>query len=617
MSAKLLEHEKNCYIHGEQRIQFPEDDIVKFRNIKHQMLAPWIIFADCESILKKLAIDPDANSNKYQHHIACSWSYKIVSNVSDTKYEMRYYFGTNALQKFIESLLWDLKNIILPSVGSEAEMIWNDEDIRKFQSATHCHICEKKLTVDDPTVRDHCHFTGVFRGAAHNSCNLQYQISKNYTLPIVIHNSRAYDTHLIVQAIKKEYGRIRLIPNNMERYISLQIGKLRFIDSFQFLPFALADLTKNVKDFKHLKEHYTDENQFKLLTKKGVFPYDYMENMDRFRETRLPSQSDFYNQLNEKPLSDAEYLHAQEVWNTFNCKTMKDYHDIYLLSDVLLLADCFEEFRNECYSAYKLDPANYFSLPGYSWDCALKYSDVKLQLITDIDMYQMVEKGIRGGVCSISQRYSKSNNRYMKDYDPQQKTNTNIYMDANALYACAMCKYLPTSEFEWINVEDIPNFENVPADSDYGYILEADLEYPEHLHDAHNCYPLAADHLIITRDMLSTYQQELYPKFANIKKLVPNLMDKNKYVCHYENLKLYTSLGMVVKRVHRALKFKQTPWLAGYINFNTIKRQQAAAADDEIGKVVYKLMNNAVSIYFYRYAYGGLMHHLDYGEVLN
>ena len=89
MAAKLLDHEQNCFIHGEQRIQFPEDDIVKFKNLKHQVLAPWIIYADCESILKKLTVDPDANSNKYQHHIACSWSYKIVSNVSDTKYEMR------------------------------------------------------------------------------------------------------------------------------------------------------------------------------------------------------------------------------------------------------------------------------------------------------------------------------------------------------------------------------------------------------------------------------------------------------------------------------------------------------------------------------------------------
>jgi hypothetical protein len=115
MAAKLLKHEQNCYVHGEQRIQFPEDDIVSFKNLRYQVEAPFLIYADCESILEKLTINPDANSNKYQHHIACSWCYKIVSNVSDIKYEMRYYFGINALQEFIESLLLDLKDIILPS----------------------------------------------------------------------------------------------------------------------------------------------------------------------------------------------------------------------------------------------------------------------------------------------------------------------------------------------------------------------------------------------------------------------------------------------------------------------------------------------------------------------
>jgi hypothetical protein len=493
---------------------------------------------------------------------------------------MRYYFGINALQEFIESLLRDLKDIILPIIETEAEMIWDDDAILKFQAAEYCYICEKKLSPTDIT-RDHDHFSGAFRGRTHSSCNLQYQISKkNYSVPITIHNAKNYDTHLIVQAIKKEYGKIQLIPNNMERYISLQIDRLRVLDSFQFLSFSLAQLAGNVKDFVHLKEHFPDESQLRLLTKKGVFPYDYMDSIIRFQETSLPSQAEFYNKLNETPLSDEEYLHAQEVWSVFECKTMKDYHDVYLKSDVLILSDVWREFRNECYFSYKLDPAHYYSLPGYSWDCALKQSDAKLQLITDVDMYQLVEKAIRGGVCSISQRYSKSNNRYMSDYDPAQKTVTNMYLDANALYAHAMCKRLPTSDFEWVNVEEIPNLKDVPADSDVGYILEVDLIYPRHMHDAHNCYPLAPEHMIITRDMLSPYQQERYPKYAKVKKLVPNLLDKIKYVCHYENLKLYTSLGMRIKKVHRAIKFKQSAWLAGYIHFNIVKRQQAAADDE-------------------------------------
>ena len=114
----------------------------------------------------------------------------------------------------------------------------------------------------------------------------------------------------------------------------------------------------------------------------------------------------------------------------------------------------------------------------------------------------------------------------MSDYDPEQRTNTNIYIDANALYSHAMSRYLPISEFEWVNVKEVPNLKDIPADSDIGYILEVDLEYPKHLHDTHNCYPLAAEHMTVTRDMLSAYQQERYSKFTNVKKLVPNLLDK-------------------------------------------------------------------------------------------
>ena len=121
----------------------------------------------------------------------------------------------------------------------------------------------------------------------------------------------------------------------------------------------------NVNKFVHLKKHFLDENQLQLLTKKGVFPYDYMDNLERFQETSLPPQAEFYNKLNETPLSDEEYLDAQKVWDAFNCKTIKDYHDVYFKSDVLLLADVFREFRDKCYFSYKLDPAHYFSLPGY------------------------------------------------------------------------------------------------------------------------------------------------------------------------------------------------------------------------------------------------------------
>ena len=601
MEQKLQEHESNCFVHGGQRIQFPKYETVQFENIKHQVRAPYVVYADLEAILDKLTVDKNTKTQKYQHHIACSYSYKIVSNVCENKFELRSYFGEDALDHFLSSLEHDLQTIIMPKIENDVAMIWNNEAQEKFDEATCCHICGNGF--DDPKdkVRDHSHFDGSFRGAAHSSCNLNYKIDKKrYCLPIFLHNSRHYDTHLIVQAIKKSHGKVRLIPNNMEKYVSFSLGRLRFCDSFQFLTFSLEKLAKTVKHFKYLKEEYSDETQRCLLTKKGVYPYDYMDCMERFSERELPSRDKFFNTLNQEEITEEKYCHAQRVWDAFNCKTLLDYHDIYLKSDVLLLSDVFEEFRDECLSTYQLDPAHYFSLPGFSWDAALKYSKVKLQLIKDIDMYEMVESGIRGGVSMISHRYAEAKNPHMKSYNADQNDETLLYIDANSLYAHAMTMPLPVSEFTWLNEDEIDDLDlsSRKDNDDYGYIFDVDLHYPAHLHHLHNCYPLAPEHLQITREMLSPYQQEHFQsKTSTIKKLVPNLQDKSHYICHYRNLQLYVDLGLEVKKIHRVIKFKQSAWLAEYINFNIAKREKATLQDDEAGRSLYKLLNNAVSCF--------------------
>ena len=168
-----------------------------------------------------------------------------------------------------------------------------------------------------------------------------------------------------------------------------------------------------------------------------------MKPMAQFDDPH-PEQSDFYNRLNGAPLSDADYDHAKNVWTTFECRTMRDYHDLYLLSDVLLLADVFEKFRRDSQVLYGLEPVHYYSLPGLSWDAMMKHSGVELELIRDIDMYQMVEKGIRGGISMISRRYAEANDPRMGDaYDPSQPVKTLLYMDANSLYPGVMCEKLP------------------------------------------------------------------------------------------------------------------------------------------------------------------------------
>ena len=185
---------------------------------------------------------------------------------------------------------------------------------------------------------------------------------------------------------------------------------LRFIDSFKFMTSSLDGLVKNLSlDKLKVTKKGFDEDKIELLSRKGVYPYDWMDNLTKFNETELPPKEAFYSKLNDANISDADFEHAQNIWKTFNMNTMGDYHDLYLKTDVLLLDDVFEEFRRVCLENYKLDPAWYYTSPGLSaWDAALKKTEVRLELLTDIDMLLMIEKGTRGGVSIILTRYGKA-----------------------------------------------------------------------------------------------------------------------------------------------------------------------------------------------------------------
>ena len=268
--------------------------------------------------------------------------------------------------------------------------------------------------------------------------------------------------------------------------------ELRFIDSFKFMASSLDNLVKNlgVKKLVETKKEFGDG--IELLSRKGVYPYDYMNGVKRFDEKCLPSKEKIYSKLNDCGISDDDYEHTQKVWKEFGIKNMGEYHDLYLKTDVLLLADVFEEFRNVCLSNYKLDPAWYYTSPGLSWDALLKHSGVKLELLTDVDMLLMIEKGIRGGTSMISNRYGKANNKYMGEkYDPNQPSKYIAYLDANNLYGWAMMKPLPVGDFERMKEDERKDWKNIPC------ILEVDLEYPKDLHDLHNDYSLAPERLKI------------------------------------------------------------------------------------------------------------------------
>lgn len=249
------------------------------------------------------------------------------------------------------------------------------------------------------------------------------------------------------------------------------------------------------------------------------------------------------------------------------------------------------------FSVLKLDPCHYFTSPGLSWDAMLKMTNIKLELMTDIDMFQFIEKGLRGGISYIANRYSKANNKYMKEYYENKPSKYIMYLDANNLYGWAMSQYLPTGGFKWMTQKQIDNIDlaKYKEDSKNGLILEVDLKYPQDLHNFHNDYPLAPEKVEVTDSMLSNYSKRIADKYnistGLVYKLIPTLSNKEKYVLHYRNLQLYIDLGLKVSKVHRVLEFNQSPWLKQYIAFNTEKRKNAKNAFE---KEFFRLMNNSV-----------------------
>ena len=274
---------------------------------------------------------------------------------------------------------------------------------------------------------------------------------------------------------------------------------------------------------------------------------------------------------------------------------MGQHHDLYLKSDVLLLADVFENFREICLNINGLDPAHYVSSPALFWDAMLKMIGVSLDLISDVDMQYFIEKGMRGGISTITHRYAVANNKYMKNYNPEVESSYIPYLDANNLYGWAMSQKLPTGDFRWIPCPDAINLDSYDENSAKGLILEVDLRYPPELHHLHNDYPLAPEKMVVKPEMLSDYSREILERdkvtIGKVKKLIPHLRDKKEYVLYYRNLQLYLSLSLKLTNIHRALEFSQSNWLEPYIAFNTKKR---AGAKNAFEKDFFKLANNAV-----------------------
>ena len=438
-----------------------KNTILNFQHHYKKLPIPFVVYADFDCFTKPFnTCQPNPNKSYtqgYQKHEPSGYclylkgldgikvNYKPIVYAKKTEDE-------DISKNFIKHVRLITHSIYRKYYTKPKPLELTPEEEKDFQSAKVCHICEEDLFVNEKTgqilkVRDHCHFTGEYRDAAHKECNLKSR--KPLVLPVIFHNLQGYDSHLFIKQPAKVSGDLSCIPSTEEKYISFSRKKgtllpikfeIRFIDSFKFLQTSPANLVSNLQptDFKNLNR--VIKHNTSLLKRKGCFPYDYVSSIDKLKESKLPTKEAFYSKLYDEEISYEDYQHAINVWNSFNCQTLQDYHDLYLKSDVLLLADVFENFRKTCLKHYKLDPCHYCTAPGLAWDACLKETKQRPELLKDYDMLMMFERGIRGGITHISKTYAEANNKYMKDYDEDKPSTYIQYLDANNLYGWAMSK---------------------------------------------------------------------------------------------------------------------------------------------------------------------------------
>ena len=601
-SIELLEkHIKYCYNNSTSIVKMPpKDSMLYFKNYYKKLSIPFVAYADFECITTTMSSccpNPQNSYNfNYQKHEPSGFCYYVKGCVEKRIRPTIFTKSSdseNVAKIFVEKIVETTKSIYEDFYKKPKTMIVTPAVQKDFKSAVNCHICELKLGKD--RVRDHCHFTGKYRGAAHNRCNLMCR--KPRILPVIFHNLQGYDAHLFIKELAKVEGKLDCIPCTEEKYISfskhIKVGEykdykglikpitfeIRFLDSYKFLQSSLGNLVSNLSDDDFINTRREFKSNISYLTRKGVYPYDYISSLDKLSETCLPPKEEFYSKLNDTNISDEDYQHAIKVWKKFECCTIRDYHDLYLKSDVLLLADVFEKFRSTCLEYYKLDPAHYYTAPGLAWDACLKLTGQKLELLTDYDMLMLFESGIRGGITHISKRYSKANNKYMKNYNPEKKSKFIQYLDANNLYGWAMSQNLPTHGFKWVKDLTIEKVHKILLSrggaTPRGYIFEVDLEYPRDLWETHNDYPLAPELM----------------KVGGVEKLICHFKPRKNYVVHYQTLKQCLELGMKISAVHSGISFKQDNWMEPYIRKNTELRK---CASNSFEKDFFKLMNNSV-----------------------
>ena len=631
-NAALSNHQEFCFNEESVKIEYPKPgDSVSFQSHEKKILQPIIGACDFEASLEPVSRIENAvtynctncaengpvdqcnhNTINLNHQVPTTYSIILLDKLGKIIFEKTESEEKNVMKKFFSTLDYLETNFYPLLQRYKIKDDYTQENEQAFAQARRCYLCKKYFQNHIQNlrkVRDHCHYTNQYLGAAHNNCNWRRTSNKN--IPIFIHNFKNYDAQFILSGLKYTSRKIQGLPFNMEKMRTLNIGKITFIDSLQLLPSSLQELVNNLRNSDYKFPLLQQLPIFfgvpiSPLLKKGVYPYEWATSITKLEREQYPTYAKFYSILRQENISIEEYNHGRDVYKLFNCQNMLDYCHLYCRLDTILLLEVISHFRAMAKKEFGLDCAQYISAPQMAYDCMLLTLQKPIALMTDSIMIMMCEQNVRGGVSFVNERAVKLKN-YFK-VNPEQNLDDKIqdqllYIDANNLYSVAQSAPMPIGGYAWCTSTDLEtlfqHISSIDIDNNIGFILEVDLEYPASLHAKHSSLPLLPnqEHFCFndlspfSKKSLKVLRGQKMAKRYKATKLVTNVKNKTKYVLHYRNLQTYVSAGIVLKKNHRAIKFKQERYLKPYIDLCTLKRKEAK---NPFEKMLFKLFMNSV-----------------------
>lgn len=482
-----------------------------------------VIYADFESVILN------------NEHVASGYCYVMIEN------------GTEIKRKIISAL--DTDDVALHFIKSVIKDINEYAHLEEDNSRRgRCEMCLEPI-IEGGYVYGR-NFINGYAGYHHEKC---WNDFKN-TAYIFFHNFRGYDSHYVLLNVMKEADVQVLRGKSFEKFDLISCtsdvyARYTFKDTFNFFPTSLAKLVPTINKWVFTPTDARDS--------KGVFPYNWFDSIDKLNEPRLPPKDQWFNKLTQQ-YDDNEI--GESIWRAKGFKTFNEYHNYYMLIDVLQLADFFEEFRDSVYKEFTLDPVYCQGGPSLTWQlCLEKYSE-NIKVIKDPKVYIDIQSQIRGGISQVM----------TKHVDVEKKGGSILYLDINSLYSNCMEEPLPTRYIA--KITELPeDWESKYIDNDHCMLMNVDLHYPEHLHDDHIYYPLAPH------------------KFNG--RLCTTFYDKENYLVHSKLLKFYLDNGMVLVKFNYGYIFEQKPVLKEYVLSNILKRQKA---ESPIFINLFKFLNNSL-----------------------